>query len=85
MSDEFIMFPRDCLIFSLKCKWCGKCVSPPESIGTTLFNAPYAKLSHLKMMFLVDDHNSIMEEDNHNIQLESFQFSSHLTSVIASL
>jgi len=61
MSDEFIIFPGDCLKFNLKCKRCGKCVSPLESIDITLFNVPYAILSHLKMMFSVNDHNSIMD------------------------
>ena len=85
MSDEFIIFPGDCLKFSLKCKRCGKCVSPPESIGTTLFNAPSAILSHLKMLFSAKDHNSIMEEDITIFNLNRCQFSSHPTSVVATL
>ena len=61
-SDVFSIFPGDCLKFSLKCTWCGKCVTYPESIGLTLSMAPYAILSHLDIVHSDEDENDASDQ-----------------------
>ena len=71
LSDEFRLFPGDCSTFSLECTQCGKYVSPPGSIGMTLFIAPYAILSHLGLKFLNEDHTTnITKEEDPSVKLE---------------
>jgi hypothetical protein len=56
-SEEIKIFTGDCSKFSLKCTWCGKCVTYPESIGWTLSMAHYAILSHLDIVHSDEDEN----------------------------
>ena len=56
MSLQYFL-PGDCSKFSLTCTQCGKCVSYSESIGWTLFNAPYTVLSHLDIVLSDEDEN----------------------------
>jgi hypothetical protein len=70
MSDEFSIFSGDCSKFCLKCTRCGKCVSSPESVGVTLFNAPSAILFHLDIRILPEDHTKLTDKDA-SVKLES--------------
>jgi hypothetical protein len=61
---KYLLFPGDLSKFSLKCCRCGKSVSPLESIGAILFNAPQAILHHLKMKAADDDHLKMKSPNN---------------------
>ncbi len=80
--------------FSLKCTWCGKCVTYPESIGLTLSMAPYAILSHLDIVHLDEDENDASDQletlpilfTSHKNYEESFVFlMSHLNLALIQL
>jgi hypothetical protein len=71
-SDEFTIFPGDHSKFSLMCTRCGKCVSYSESIGWTLFMAPYAILSHLDIL-LDEDEN----DPSNQLEMLPILFTSH--------
>ena len=72
-SDEFTIFPGDCSKFSLMCTRCGKCISYPESIGWTLFNAPYTIFSHLDIVLLDEDEN----DPSNQLETLPILFTSH--------
>ncbi len=55
------------------CTRCGKCISYPESIGWTLFNAPYTIFSHLDIVLLDEDEN----DPSNQLETLPILFTSH--------
>jgi hypothetical protein len=55
--DDFFIFPRDLALYTLRCTGCGKCISPLDSSGETLFHAPSAMLHHWDMIQPNEDMN----------------------------
>ncbi len=43
---DFLLFPGDSSLYTLRCMRCGQCVTVAGSIGETLLHAPTAMLYH---------------------------------------
>jgi len=47
---HYCIIPGDLCKYTLKCVRCGLCITPPGTIGKTLYHAPVAILRHLEMI-----------------------------------
>jgi hypothetical protein len=54
---DFLLFPGDYSLFTLRCMRCGQCVTVVGSIGETLLDAPTAMLYHWNMIQSHDEKN----------------------------
>jgi hypothetical protein len=54
---DFLLFPGDFPLYTLRCMRCGKCVTAAGSIGETLLHAPTATLYHWNMIQFHDKQN----------------------------
>ncbi len=47
---RYCVIPGDLCKYTLKCVRCGLCITPPGTIGETLYHAPIAIVCHLEMI-----------------------------------
>jgi hypothetical protein len=55
--DDFLLFPGDYSLYTLRCMRCGQCVTLAGSFGETLLHAPTVMLYHWNMIQSHDKHN----------------------------